>query len=70
MSEMIGSFAFSFLGAFLGAFAAIAVFRWYQKMQQLKILLELHKELNMRIDTEVSFAKLAQQLREEGLGNE
>jgi hypothetical protein len=70
MSEMIGMFLVSFFGAFLGAFAAIAIFRWYQKMQQLKILLELHKELNMRIDTEVSFAKLAQQLRDEGLGNE
>ena len=70
MSEMIGSFVFSFLGAFLGAFTAIAVFRWYQKMQQLKILLELHKELNIRIDTEMNFAKLAQQLRDEGLGND
>jgi hypothetical protein len=70
MTEMIGMFLVSFFGALLGAFTAIAGFRWYQRMQQLKILLELHKELNMRIDTEVSFAKLAQQLREEGLGNE
>jgi hypothetical protein len=70
MTEIVISSGLSFFGAFLGAFAAIGIFRWYQKMQQLKILLELHKELNMRIDTEVSFAKLAQQLREEGLGNE
>jgi preprotein translocase subunit Sec63 len=70
MSEMIGMFLVSFFGALLGAFTAIAVFRWYQKMQQLKILLELHKELNMRIDTEMNFAKLAQQLRDEGIGNE
>jgi hypothetical protein len=39
-------------------------------MQQLKVLIELHKQLDMRIDTDISFAKLAQQLREEGLGNE
>ena len=70
MPELIGSFLISFLGAFLGAFTAIAIFRWYQKMQQLKVLIELHKELNMRIDTDISFAKLAQQLRNEGLGNE
>ena len=70
MTEMIGMFLVSFFGALIGAFAAIAVFRWYQKMQQLKILLELHKELNMRIDTEMNFAKLAQQLRDEGIGNE
>lgn len=70
MAELIVMFLISFLGAFLGAFAAIAIFRWYQKMQQLKILLELHKELNMRIDTEINFAKLAQQLRDEGLGND
>ena len=35
MTEMIGMFLVSFFGAFLGAFTAIAVFRWYQKMQQL-----------------------------------
>ena len=70
MSEMIISFTLCFFGGFLGAFAAIAVFRWYQKMKQLKVLLELHKELNMRIDTEINFAKLAQQLRDEGLGND
>ena len=70
MTEMIISFTLCFFGAFLGAFTAIAVFRWYQKMQQLKILLELHKELNIRIDTEMNFAKLAQQLRDEGIGNE
>ena len=70
MTEMIGMFLVSFFGALIGAFAAIAVFRWYQKMQQLKILLELHKELTMRIDTEMNFAKLAQQLRDEGTGNE
>ena len=70
MTEMIISFTLSFFGAFLGALTAIAVFRWYQKMQQLKILLEIHKELNMKIDTDISFAKLAQQLRNEGLGNE
>ncbi len=39
-------------------------------MQQLKVLVELHKELDMRIGTEISFAKLAQQLRDEGLGND
>ena len=70
MTEMIGMFLFSFLGGFFGGFVAIAVFRWYQRMQQLKVLIELHKQLDMRIDTEISFAKLAQQLREEGLGNE
>ena len=70
MQEMIGSFAFSFLGSFLGAFAAIVVFRWYQKMKQLKVLMELHKELSTKIETEINFAKLAQQLRDEGLGNE
>lgn len=70
MSEMIGMFLFSFFGAFLGAFAAIAIFRWYQKMQQLKVLMELHKELSKKIDTDINFAKLAQQLRDEGLGNE
>jgi hypothetical protein len=70
MSEMIISFTLCFFGGFLGGFAAIAVFRWYQRMQQLKALVELHKELDMRIGTEISFAKLAQQLREEGIGNE
>jgi len=70
MPELIGMFLVSFLGGFLGGFVAIAVFRWYQRMQQLKALVELHKELDMRIGTEISFAKLAQQLREEGLGNE
>ena len=70
MTEMIISFALCFFGGFLGGFVAIAVFRWYQRMQQLKVLIELHKQLDMRIDTEISFAKLAQQLREEGLGNE
>jgi uncharacterized membrane protein YdjX (TVP38/TMEM64 family) len=70
MQEMIGSFAFSFLGSFLGAFAAIVVFRWYQKMKQLKVLMELHKELSTKIETEINFAKLAQQLRDEGLGND
>jgi hypothetical protein len=70
MTEMVVSFTLSFFGAFLGAFTAIAVFRWYQKIQQLKILMELHKELSMKIDTDINFAKLAQQLRDEGLGNE
>jgi hypothetical protein len=70
MTEMIGMFLVSFFGALIGAFTAIAVFLWYQRMQQLKALVELHKELDMRIGTEISFAKLAQQLREEGLGNE
>lgn len=70
MSTMMGSFLFSFLGAFLGAFTAIAIFRWYQKMKQLKVLMELHKELSTRIETDINFAKLAQQLREEGLGND
>jgi uncharacterized membrane protein YdjX (TVP38/TMEM64 family) len=67
---MIGMFLVSFFGAFLGAFAAIAIFRWYQKMKQLKVLLELHKELSTRIETDINFAKLAQQLRDEGLGND
>lgn len=70
MSEMIISFTLCFFGGFLGGFTAIAVFRWYQRMQQLKVLVELHKELDMRIGTEISFAKLAQQLRDEGLGND
>jgi uncharacterized membrane protein YdjX (TVP38/TMEM64 family) len=70
MSEMIGTFVLSFLGAFLGAFAAIAIFRWYQKMKQLKVLMELHKELSTKIETDINFAKLAQQLRDEGLGND
>ena len=70
MSEMIGMFLVSFFGAFLGAFAAIAIFRWHQKMKQLKVLLELHKELSTRIETDINFAKLAQQLRDEGLGND
>jgi hypothetical protein len=70
MTEMIVSFTLSFFGAFLGAFTAIVVFRWYQKMKQLKVLMEIHKELNMKINTDINFAKLAQQLRDEGLGNE
>jgi hypothetical protein len=70
MSEMIISFTLCFFGGFLGGFVAIAVFRWYQRMQQLKVLIELHKQLDMKINTDISFAKLAQQLREEGLGNE
>jgi len=70
MTEMIISYALSFFGAFLGALTAIAVFRWYQKMKQLKVLMEIHKELNMKINTDINFAKLAQQLRDEGLGNE
>jgi len=70
MTEMIISYTLSFFGAFLGALTAIAVFRWYQKMKQLKVLMEIHKELNMKINTDINFAKLAQQLRDEGLGNE
>ena len=70
MSEMIGMFLVSFFGAFLGAFTAIFVFRWYQRIKQLKVLVELHKELSIKYETDTSFAKLAQQLRDEGLGNE
>ena len=70
MSEMIVSSTLSFFGAFLGAFTAIFVFRWYQRIKQLKVLVELHKELNMKFETDASFAKLAQQLRDEGMGNE
>jgi hypothetical protein len=70
MTEMIISYTLSFLGAFLGAFTAIAIFRWYQKMKQLRVLMELHKELSKKIDTDINFAKLAQQLRDEGLGND
>lgn len=70
MTEMIISYTLSFFGAFLGAFTAIAVFRWYQKMKQLKVLMELHKQLSMKIDTDINFSKLAQQLRNEGLGND
>jgi uncharacterized membrane protein YdjX (TVP38/TMEM64 family) len=70
MSEMIGMFLVSFFGALIGAFTAIFVFRWYQRMKQLKVLIELHKELSMKYETDASFAKLAQQLREEGLGND
>jgi len=70
MTEMVISYTLSFFGAFLGALTAIAVFRWYQKMKQLKVLMEIHKELNMKINTDINFAKLAQQLRDEGLGNE
>ncbi len=70
MTEMIGMFFVSFFGAFFGAFTAIFVFRWYQRMKQLKVLIELHKELSMKYETDTSFAKLAQQLRDEGIGNE
>jgi hypothetical protein len=63
---MLGIFVSSFVGTLL----AVHGYMSYQKRKQLKIAMNLYKELREKIDTEISFAELAEQLRKEGLGND
>lgn len=59
-----------FLAGFAGSLLAILGYTSYQKRKQLKVAMNLYKELREKIDTEISFAELAEQLRKEGFGND
>ena len=59
-----------FVSSFAGSLFAILAYTNYQKRKQLKIAMNLYKELRETIDTEISFAELAEQLRKEGFGND
>ena len=59
-----------FVTSFAGSLLAILGYTSYQKRKQLKVAITLYKELKDKIETEISFAELAEQLRKEGLGND
>jgi len=59
-----------FVSSFAGSLLAILGYTSYQKRKQLKVAINLYKELKQTIDTEISFAQLAEQLRKEGFGND
>lgn len=59
-----------FVSSFAGSLLAILGYTSYQRKKQLKVAMNLYKELREKIDTEISFAELAEQLRKEGFGND
>lgn len=57
------------LSSFVGAMVAILVWTTYQRIQRMKALQEIQKEFFGKIQTEITFQKLAEQLRTE-MGND
>lgn len=54
-----------FFSSFAGTLGALALYSHIQRMRQVKVLMELKKELQLKLDTELTFAQLAAQLRKE-----
>ncbi|MGI9118084.1 MAG: hypothetical protein ACR2IQ_00870 [Minisyncoccia bacterium] len=59
----------TFFSGFLGALLAIFVIVHVEKARRIKILMELQKEFLLKLDTEMTFAQMAAQLKKE-MGDE
>lgn len=59
------TYLLTFFSSFLGCMSAVLLWTTYMNIKRTKIIRELQKELLGKIETEMTFQKLTQQIRQD-----